>query len=196
MWKLPEEMIRTELGSGEKLLWSGEPRQGIFLRGNDAFLIPFSLMWGGFAIFWEYSVVTTNAPPFFMLWGIPFVAIGLYMIVGRFWVDARQRANAAYGVTSERIVIITGLFSNQTKSLSIDTLTDISLTEKTGGIGTITFGQMPFWQTMYGNASWPGTGYRTVPQFELIPEARNVYETIRTAQRTAKLTAAAGSNIK
>ncbi len=189
MWKLPEEMIRTELGPSENLLWSGEPRQGIFLRGSDAFLIPFSLMWGGFAIFWEYSVVTTNAPPFFMLWGIPFVLVGLYMIFGRFWVDARQRANTAYGITSERIVIISGLFSKQTKSLSIDTLTDVSLTEKTGGIGTITFGQMPFWHAMYGNASWPGTGYRSVPQFELIPEARSVYDIIRSAQRAAKLPA-------
>ena len=124
-----------------------------------------------------------------MLWGIPFVLVGLYMIFGRFWVDARQRNNTAYGVTSERIVIISGLFSKQTKSLSIDTLTDVSLTEKTGGIGTITFGQMPFWHAMYGNASWPGTGYRSVPQFESIPEARSVYDIIRSAQRAAKLPA-------
>ncbi len=194
MWKIPEEIIRGQLTAGEQLLWSGEPQQGVFLRGCDAFLIPFSLMWGGFAIFWEFSAVTTNAPIEFKIWGIPFVLVGLYMIIGRFWADARLRANTAYGVTSERIIIISGLFYKQTKSLSLDTLTDVSLTEKSGAVGTITFGQVPFWQSMYGNMPWPGLGPQSVPQFELIPEARSVYETIRSAQKAAKLQNVVASN--
>jgi hypothetical protein len=190
MYTLPEETIRNELSSSETMLWSGEPRQGMFLRGSDAFLIPFSLMWGGFAIFWEVGVVKSNAPPFFALWGIPFVAIGLYMIFGRFWVDARQRAKTVYGITSERIIIVSGLFSTQTKSLNLRTLTDVSLTEKANGIGTITFGPVPFWQSMYG-PSWPGTGAQSVPQFEMIADAKRVYEIIRNAQRESQLRASA-----
>jgi len=36
----PEERIARELTSGEKLLWSGRPRQGLVLRPTDTLVIP------------------------------------------------------------------------------------------------------------------------------------------------------------
>lgn len=147
-------------------------------------LIPFSLMWGGFAIFWEAMVFRTGAPFFFKLWGIPFVLVGLYLIVGRFFADARQRARTIYAVTNERVIIIAGLFKETVKSLNLQTLSDISLAEKSDGSGTVSLGpSSPYaWFTSSG---WPGGGQYTPPALEGIPGARAVYETIRQAQKTA-----------
>jgi hypothetical protein len=40
-----EHILSAELRRSEKLLWSGRPRQGVFLTQTDAGMIPFSLMW-------------------------------------------------------------------------------------------------------------------------------------------------------
>src|SRR5688572_9125120 len=116
--------IEKELSAGERLVWSGQPRDGIRLRPVDAFLIPFSLLWCGFALFWEVMALTATskqAGPIgyvFPLFGIPFVLVGLYLVIGRFMVDARMRARTFYGVTNERIIIVSGLFSRQVKSFN------------------------------------------------------------------------------
>ena len=181
--ELPEQILSSRLGQKEKLLWYGRPRQGIFLRPKDAYLIPFSLMWGGFAIFWEYGVVTSNAPFFFRLWGIPFVLVGLYLIAGRFFVDAKQRSKTYYGLTNERIVIVSGIVSANVKSLQLRTLSDVSLAEGADGSGTITFGPTaPWWS---GGNGWPGTSRNFSPAFESIAGAREVFERIRLAQKEA-----------
>jgi hypothetical protein len=122
---------------------------------------------------------------FFALFGIPFVLVGLHMIFGRFWLDARQRAATIYAVTSERVVIVSGVFTRRVKSLVIDTITDVSLTERRDGAGTITFGPVPtfyWWHT----GGWPGYADQAIPSFELAADARQVYEIIRAAQRSAK----------
>ncbi len=150
------------------------------LRPADAFMIPFSLMWVGFAVFWEISILRTPVPGFFAIWGIPFVAMGLYITVGRFIVDSWRRARTHYAVTSDRVIIRK---NGSLKSLSIRTLTDVALTEHRDGIGTITFGSLAFPMSMLAGASWPGVP--AVPTFEQISGARQVYAQIRDAQQSS-----------
>lgn len=183
-----EQKLRPELGRDERLLWAGVPGQGLRFRSSDWLMVPFSLMWGGFAFFWEFSVASIGKAPLFMkLWGIPFVLMGLYMIVGRFFADSLQRAHTDYGVTDQRVIIIDGLFGRRVKSLALEGLADMSLSEGPDGSGTITFGTGAGSFSWLGGSSWPGMRNRQPPSFEMIPGVRQVYSLIREAQQSGRM---------
>ena len=95
---------RPYLTAGETVLWRGKPGKGHLLTGQDIFMIPFSILWCGFAIFWEATVIRNGAPFFFTLWGIPFVCVGLYMVFGRFLWTAWIRKRTAYVITDQKIL--------------------------------------------------------------------------------------------
>lgn len=145
---LAEQTITRELGAAERLLWSGRPRQGIVFRGSDAFMIPFSLLWCGFVIYWEFSVLKHGAPWFFMLWGLLFLVIGLYFVFGRFVVDKRLRGKTAYAVSN---------------------------TERSDHSGTINVGATNPMLSWFGGMWWPGMEQYNEPKFELVPNAKDVY---------------------
>ena len=185
MFEYFSKLVEDELSQNEVLLWAGQPRQGLYLRRSDIFLIPFSLLWGGFAIFWEASVLATGAPFFFKLWGIPFVLVGLYITIGRFFLDAWHRTETHYGVTSERVFIVAARPSLSVKSLPLRTLSQISMNQETQGFGTIIFGPSSGFSNWTGASSWPGRTSQSAPSFEMIADAKTVYEIIRSAQRNA-----------
>ena len=185
MWNEQRQYLQAQLAPQEQLLWSGQPQSGIVFRRSDALTVPFSLMWGGFAIFWETTVFLSGAPFFFKLWGIPFVLVGLYMIVGRFIVDAKQRAKTYYGITNERIIIVSGLGKRKVKSLNLSTLTDLSMEEGANGSGTIFFGPANAAFGWLAGTPFNSRGVQPPPSFEMIRGAKAVYETIRNAQRAS-----------
>jgi hypothetical protein len=173
-------MIESRLFAGEKLLWSGQPWQGLFLlRGSDLFMVPFSLLWGGFALGIPGTLFLSGSeiPPFpFSLVALLFPIIGLYMIIGRFLVDAWLRSATTYAVTNQRVLIERRGPFRSNKSLDIDRLPALEFTERGDGSGTIRFGTMS-WFANNGMGIWsPATD--PVPQFLRIDHARNVYELI------------------
>lgn len=180
--------FQGRLLSGERILWTGAPPTGLLLTARDGFLIPFSLLWGGFAIFWEWGVVTGMgskghpAPDFFVLWGIPFVLIGLYLIFGRFFVDAWLRARTSYALTNQRVLILRTAPAFKFTAYAVDRLPELSLEEKSDGRGTIRFQpSIAMWQRNNGFSGWmPGAD---TSQFLLVADARNVFDRIQRASR-------------
>ncbi|MGO7180233.1 PH domain-containing protein [Rhizobium brockwellii] len=173
--------IQSYFMPGEKLLWSGRPVQGFRLTPWDFLLVPFSLFWGGFAIFWEMSVMNTVGTPVLMrLWGIPFVLIGLYLIAGRFVVDAAVRARTEYSLTDRRVIIRrSGPFPNFSAT-QLELLPSISLAEDSHGRGTIKF-SVPSNQR-YRMASVWTPGLSNEPQLLAIDGARQVYNLLEKAR--------------
>lgn len=176
-----EAVIRSKLDEDEQLLWSGQPRQGVFLQPQDAVLIPTSFLWGGFAFYWEYEVVTTHQFWVLQLWGIPFVLLGLYLVVGRFFADAYMRSKTFYGLTNKRAIIVRG---SNTQSVPLSTLTGVVL----GGDGTVVFGPPNLPPPMRYSAYMESSRVQ-YPMFQMIPDAQSVYDQIQAQRGSATATA-------
>jgi hypothetical protein len=168
---------------GERILWSGRPRSGLLFGPRDVFLIPFSLFWGGFALFWEGTAIHSGAPILFRLWGVPFVLVGIYLIAGRFLVDAWARRNTLYAVTNQRVLIARSWPFRKFVAVNLDRLPEAQLSESANGRGTIRFGEpAPYW----GRDGWGAwtPALDPTPQFIAIDDARSVFDQIQRAMRT------------
>jgi len=172
--------IERELVRSERLLWKGRPRGGIRLRGSDGFLIPFSLLWGGFVIFWEFMALTSPKDQpmgwLFPLFGLPFVLVALYIVFGRFFVDAKMRHSTEYAVTDRRAIIVSGLFTRKIRSINLQSSPEITLSEKADKSGTIAFGAAPFGRWMQRDLWYPSGSSQ--PAFEMIEDVRGIYDII------------------
>ena len=170
--------LAQRLLDGEKIFWSGRPRQSLLFTSRDGLLIPFSLLWGGFVIFWEASVLRGHAPTFFALWGIPFVLAGLYFIAGRFAVDAWMRGATSYAVTNRRILIHRAGPFPKFVAISLDRLPNATLVEGANGRGTIRFGEQTPRRARNGVSGWTPSLDPT-PQFLAIADARQVFDQVQ-----------------
>jgi hypothetical protein len=179
-----ESPFRPYLLTGERILWAGQPKQGLALSARDTFLIPFSLLWGGFAIFWNvgvWSFLNDDGGGWFMrLWGLPFLAVGLYFIAGRFFYDAWIRQRLFYAVTDKRVLILRADPWSKLTSRDIPSLPLLEVSERRDGTGTIAFDRDEVAFAMFVMRR-PFDGW-TPPanaQFFRIPDPRKVYELIR-----------------
>lgn len=169
-----QRKIRPYLDPNEKLLWSGKPKLGIVFRRSDILIIPFSLLWTGLAIFIVWHIEFAGA--------LIFVAIGVYLIFGRYWVDSRIRSKTYYGLTDERIIIISGLVRPAVESHSLVNLPKMKVLEKSDGSGTIIIGFNRFKYTWPSGLYWPFTRNYFQPSLEFIPNVNSVYNEILSAQ--------------
>jgi hypothetical protein len=182
-------VLARDLTQDEEFIWAGRPKQGIHLSPSDFVLIPTSLVWAGFAVFWEGSVISAHGPFHFRLLlcllGVPFVLMGAYITVGRFFVDERSRARTFYGVTNRRALIATEGWTRKLTSVDLLNCTEVSLEERANGVGTIFLGRRSP-TAFFENASWPMKQTSEPPAFRRIAGVRNVFNGIRDAQEARR----------
>ena len=154
----------------EDILWMGQPIPYLLFSWRDLYLIPFSLMWGGFAIFWELMAISGDAPLLFKLWGIPFVVVGQYMIWGRFVHKFLRRRNTYYAITENRVLVLQKLWQTKMDSYYLKDLPGISLKGR-----DITFG-FGYGKYTKGTSHWHG---ETGPGFYGLTDAENVYKILQ-----------------
>ncbi len=179
-----EPLIRRHLDLHERLLWSGQPYQGLFFRKSERLFILFSYIWGIGVMYWEYAVITQSYDRFYILWGIPLVLVGLYMMCARFFIDAAKRKYTYYGMTNIRIIIISTLFKKRVTRLPLKTLLNVTYNlEKGSSIGTVVFGDIT--NSWLGDIYWFGKP-SPPPTFERIDNAEHVYNLIRETQKNVQ----------
>jgi hypothetical protein len=201
----PDSMtaIQPELTTGESVLWAGQPNGTVFFHQEDAFLIPFSLLWGGFAIFWELGAAgfrgsnsrSGNPWLFGMLWGIPFVLIGQYIIWGRFFYTAWKKKRTYYAITNRRVLVVQNGWNRQMASAYLDSLPTLIKEGRSSGTGTLRFSRAEsMWSGRRGWGAWDGMTVGNVPTFVDIDDLDYVYRLIsdlREKARTSKVPSSA-----
>jgi hypothetical protein len=190
-------MLRPELISGESIVWAGQPDISVIFHKEDVFLVPFSLLWGGFAIFWESGVLgfwgagdRSGGPwSFGIVWGIPFVLIGQYLIWGRFLYAAWLKKRTYYAVTNRRVIVVQNGWNRQVASSYIDTLPALIKEGGSRGVGILRFSQTPaMFSGNRGWGSWDGMSVGSVPTFMDIEDVDSVYRLVSDLREKARTT--------
>lgn len=101
---------------------------------------------GSHGFFWEATVLrlapAASATPLvliFPLFGLPFVALGLYLIVGRFAVDAWARKKTVYGLSNQRALLLRRLRNERLLTQPLGG--ELRLTGQGPRYGALTFGR-------------------------------------------------------
>lgn len=128
------------LRDDERILWEGAPPRGLNLASHDVTLVPFSLAWAGFALWFNVAAWMEKDNGFMRVWGAPFLVMGVYFVVGRFFADAWVRRRQRYFVTNRRVVVLRSGWRGGLTSLAIDWLPPIRIIERADGSGALRFG--------------------------------------------------------
>ena len=125
----------------EYILWEGAPEKGVSLTSRDIVLLPFSVIWLGFALFWEYLAITTSRSPLMVVWGLPFIGVGLYLLFGRFLQTLYLRDKTFYIITNKKLIIRSG---NKVRIYRAEDLPPMDIHLHKNGTGTILFSEISY----------------------------------------------------
>ena len=184
----PSFAIRKELQSGERILWQGQPIvERVFKMALAIYL--FAIPWTAFSLFWEAMALSpwlamSGNPEanktaqivgvVFPLFGLPFIAIGFWML-SRPFALARKARQTSYVITNKRALVVTGGSMHETQSYPYDVMSgELNRTERRDGSGSLYFSSKKVVDSD-GDARVEKLG------FEYVPHVREVEEKLRRA---------------
>lgn len=185
--------LRTFLDPGEEVVWAGQPSPSRAFRSAMRVWL-FAIPWTAFALFWMAAAgaMTWFGPDtgasregifgFFPLFGIPFVLVGLGMLASPYWAW-RAAQKTVYVVTNRRALVGTPAGGGVTfASYRPDELTDLTLTVRDDGSGTVALREEPL-NLRGGNTSTPLRA--RADAFADIPDVEHVFGLLRRLAQTA-----------
>lgn len=172
---------------GERIAWTGRAGGGLMLTRGDAIMIPFSLFWCAFIVIWLFGSYAMGAPPTFQVFGIPFLLVGIYMLVGRFFIDAWIRGGTFYALTDRRLLTLKTKPAKTLTALDLSQLPELVLEEGRNGRGTIRLmGPMLVSSRNSRGFSSQVPAIGTIAQLTAIEEPRRVFELLQRAKDEAR----------
>jgi hypothetical protein len=186
-WKNPEDIILAELEPAEELLWAGRPKQGLIFRRTELMMLVFAVVIFGPTLLAMFPGAGNNVgqpfPPFLLL-GAPHLVFMFAYLFGRPIYDACSRSRCAYGVTTERAVMVSGLFGRRVRSLELDAMVDAKLLRPWRGEGgVIRFGHNAATTDVIAFGPRRIMPNAAIDYFELDRGAQEVYRLIDAALR-------------
>jgi len=155
---------------GEKVLWWGKPYPQTYAFRKAWYSFLLGIPFFGFAVFWTYMASRGGV---FAAFGIPFLLIGLGMLLSPIWHYVRGM-RVTYALTDRRAVIDIAGFMPRRISVPLNQIPFIDLRLGADGSGDVYFKETL--STMSTRGSWVQRD-----GFIAVPDVRRVEELLRKA---------------
>jgi hypothetical protein len=174
------------LPPGETVLWQGRPDTGVAWSDILSMTSVHGLLAIGFGVLWMHTTGETWASGHFPLFGLIFVAAGLYFIVGRLLWEAVLHRWTYYTLTDQAAYIATDLLGQKLDRHELHR--DMPLELEDGAPGTVWFAERIVhrpgeWRTVHGDTEYvPPRTDRYRIGFRRIGDARAVWRRLSEAK--------------
>lgn len=128
-----QEELRIEnmLTAGEKILWKGKPdKTAFFINSIFGIFTLFAIIWLGIDVFFIYTMLANVEDKAMLVFTIPFFALHLFpvwMWLGQIVTAGKRWKNTEYAATDKRILLKTGFWRIDFKSVYYKDIKNVSL---------------------------------------------------------------------
>ena len=177
-----QQAIEGELLDGEKILWTGQPDPSKIFTAADLFLIPFALFWISMPTMGGVSMLK-DGDFSGALFIVPFLLIGSYLLVGRFFYKSWAKRKTYYAVTDRRVIVINGGLKHRIAASFIRDIVAVNSSINKNGEGMVIFGNASIFAASFGNSGFGTAENQTAPLPPIFYDLKNAQEVLDLVNR-------------